>query len=56
MARSAKPATAPAGPHGAADACEELESDFLNISIILGRMRERLLALARRSEARPRRN
>ena len=56
MARSAKPATAPAGPHTATEVCEEIENDFLSISIILGRMREQLLARARRTEARPHRD
>lgn len=56
MSRSAKPATVPAGPqHTAADAYDEIEGEFLGISIILGRLREQLLALARRAEARPQR-
>jgi hypothetical protein len=56
MTRSAKPSTAPAGPHTAAVVCEEIEGEFLGISIILGRMREQLLALARRADARPQRD
>jgi hypothetical protein len=54
MSRSAKPATVPATPDRTpAESVDDIESEFLGLWLDVARLRDKVLALISRTEARP---